>query len=187
MEMDLDYSSYPSFKELSLYCHRVASIVGIMAAEIFGYTDRRTLKYAHNLGMAFQLTNILRDVREDCNRQRLYIPLDELEQYNITVDELMTSKTNDKMRKLFEFQAQRAQQYYQQAFEMLPDADRYSQRSGLIMARIYRATLDEISNDGFNVLEKRISLTPLRKLWLAWTAARQEKHRYKNHIKSGLQ
>lgn len=174
MEMDLDYSSYQSFRDLSLYCHRVASIVGIMAAEIFGYEDRRTLKYAHHLGMAFQLTNILRDVREDCQRGRLYIPLDELRRFGVSPDELVAGRASEATRALFEHQVQRARHYYQQAFAALPEADRYSQRSGLIMAAIYLNTLDEIARDGFRVLERRITLTPLNKLWIAWRTNRRE-------------
>lgn len=179
MEMDLLYDSYPSFKELSLYCHRVASIVGIMAAEIFGYQNRATLKYAHNLGMAFQLTNILRDVHEDLLRGRLYIPLDELEQYQVTAAELRNGTYTDGVRQLLAAQARRAREYYQQAFDLLPEGDRYPQRSGLIMAAIYLATLDEIEKDGFQVLTQRISLTPLRKFWLAWKTARRERKRFR--------
>ncbi len=181
MEMDLDYQSYPSFKELTLYCHRVASMVGIMSAEIFGYQDRRTLKYAHHLGTAFQLTNILRDVREDSQRGRVYIPLDELEQYGVAVNDLNANHTTDTMRRLFEHQARRIAYYYQQAFDLLPDVDRYMQRSGLVMAAIYRATLNHIIVDDYKVLEKRYALTPLRKLWLAWKTVRQEKARYKRY------
>ena len=179
MEMDLLYDSYPSFRELSLYCHRVASIVGIMAAEIFGYQNRATLKYAHNLGMAFQLTNILRDVHEDLLRGRLYIPLDELEQYGVSADELRNGDYTDGVKKLLAAQSLRARDYYRQAFELLPDVDRYNQRSGLIMAEIYLATLDEIEEDGIQVLTQRVSLTPLRKFWLAWKTARRERKRFR--------
>ena len=179
MEMDLLYDSYPSFRELSLYCHRVASIVGIMAAEIFGYQNRATLKYAHNLGMAFQLTNILRDVHEDLLRGRLYIPLDELEQYGVSADELRNGDYTDGAKQLLAAQSLRARDYYRQAFELLPDVDRYNQRSGLIMAEIYLATLDEIEEDGIQVLTQRVSLTPLRKFWLAWKTARRERKRFR--------
>jgi len=179
MEMDLLYDSYPSFKELSLYCHRVASIVGIMAAEIFGYENRATLKYAHNLGMAFQLTNILRDVHEDLCRGRLYIPLDELEQRGVTANELQTGKHSDAIKHLLADQGRRARDYYQQAFKLLPDEDRYRQRSGLIMAEIYLKTLDEIERDDYQVLTRRVSLTPLRKFWLAWKTARRERKRFR--------
>lgn len=179
MEMDLDYQSYPTFRELTLYCHRVASMVGIMSAEIFGYQDRRTLKYAHNLGMAFQLTNILRDIREDRQRGRVYVPLDELEKFRIDLNDLNMNQTTDDLRALFQYQAQRIDAYYRQALEFLPEADRYSQRSGLIMAGIYRATLKKIVSDDYNVLEKRTTLTPMRKLWLAWKIMREEKRRHK--------
>lgn len=184
MEMDLDYDSYPSFKELSLYCHRVASMVGIMSAEIFGYRDRRTPRYAHQLGTAFQLTNILRDVREDAMRGRLYIPLDELKRFGVGVGEIMGNQTNDRIRALLRFQAERARDYYRKAFELLPEIDRYAQRSGLAMAAIYLATLEEIDRDGYNVLERRIALTPIRKLWLAWKTVRQEKTRHRRLLKA---
>ena len=182
MEMDLEFDSYPSFRELSLYCHRVASIVGIMAAEIFGFEDRATLKYAHNLGMAFQLTNILRDVHEDLQRGRLYIPLDEIEQHGVSSDDLIAGNYTPGVKALLAAQAERARQYYQQAFAALPEQDRYTQRSGLIMAAIYLATLDEIELDDYRVLTQRVSLTPLRKLWLAWKTARQEKKRFRNLV-----
>lgn len=184
MEMDLDYNSYPSFKELSLYCHRVASMVGLMSAEIFGYEDRHTLKYAHHLGMAFQLTNILRDVREDSRRGRLYIPLDELHRFGVEMQQIMGDQTTGEIRALLRYQAQRARQYYRKAFEVLPDVDRYAQRSGLIMAAIYLATLEEIEKEGFNVLETRTTLTPLRKLWLAWKTTQQEKKRHKKFVET---
>lgn len=184
MEMDLEFDAYPSFKELTLYCYRVASIVGIMAAEIFGYQDRATLKYAHHLGTAFQLTNILRDVREDAERGRIYLPLDELERFDVSTDDLAGTVTTDNMKKLFTFQADRAKTFYEKAFDVLPDCDRYSQLSGLIMASIYRATLTEIEKDDYKIIEKRIRLSPLRKLWLAWTTSRTEKRRHKKAKKT---
>jgi len=177
MEMDLDYHCYPSFKDLSLYCHRVASIVGLMAAEIFGYEDRHTLRYAHHLGTAFQLTNILRDVREDAKRGRLYIPLDEIAEFELTPEDVLQQRNSDEMHALLNRQLQRAREYYDKALAALPDCDRYAQRSGLAMAAIYRATLDEIEKDGINVFDRRVSLTPLRKLWLAWQTTRREKQR----------
>ncbi|MCC6208951.1 MAG: presqualene diphosphate synthase HpnD [Gammaproteobacteria bacterium] len=182
MEMDLDHDSYESFKDLSLYCHRVASMVGLMSAEIFGYTDRATLKYAHNLGMAFQLTNILRDVREDGLRGRVYIPLDELRRFGISPGEIMGNQTSDRIRDLLRFQADRARSYYRKAFELLPAADRYTQRGGLAMAAIYLETLKEIAADNYNVLEHRVSLTPIRKLWLAWKTMQQEKRQHRKRL-----
>ena len=167
MEMDLDFTRYADFKSLHLYCYRVASVVGLLAAEIFGYTDRRTLKYAHDLGLAFQLTNIIRDVGEDARRGRIYLPQDELARFGVSETELLQATYSDKFRQLMEFQVERAQSHYEQAFAQLPQADRKAQRAGLIMAAIYRTTLNEIVRDGCLVLDRRTSLTPLRKIWLA--------------------
>jgi len=175
MAMDLEQFSYPSFKNLALYCHRAASVVGLLSVEIFGYQERGTLKYAEKLGMALQLTNIIRDVREDAERGRIYLPLDELEKFNVQTQDLLDLKSSPELIELLKFQSQRAKSYYQQAMQALPDGDRYQQRTGLIMAAIYEATLNEIGKDGFGVMQRRISLTPIRKLWLAWRTARHEK------------
>jgi phytoene synthase len=167
MEMDLQQSRYLDFKGLSLYCYRVASVVGLLSAEIFGYRDRQTLKYAHDLGMAFQLTNIIRDVGEDARRGRIYIPIDELQRFNVPAADLLNACYSDNFVALMRFQAERAEKYYAQAFAQLPAVDRKSQRPGLIMAAIYRTLLDEIRAENFQVLHQRIALTPVRKLWLA--------------------
>jgi phytoene synthase len=143
-------------------------VVGVLSVEIFGYSDRRTLKYAHDLGIAFQLTNIIRDVGEDARRNRIYLPMDEMQQFGVTAAEILNANETENFKKLMLFQIDRAQRYYQQAFEHLPAADRKAQRTGLIMAAIYQATLKEISASGCHVLKERVSLTPLRKLWLAW-------------------
>ena len=175
MAMDLEFDVYPTFKELQLYCYRVASVVGLLTVEIFGYKDRKTLKYAHELGMAFQLTNITRDVYEDVQRGRVYLPQDELEKFNVTNDDLLAGKTTENVVNLLKFQIKRANEHYEKAFELLPKEDRFAQRTGIIMAEIYQATLNEIELDGYRVLEHRVKLTPLRKLWLAWKTARREK------------
>ena len=167
MEMDLDQVRYADFRALHLYCYRVASVVGLLAAEIFGYRERQTLKYAHDLGLAFQLTNIIRDVGEDARRGRVYLPQDELARFGVSEDDLLQARYGDNFRQLMAFQVERAQATYAQAFAQLPAADRKAQRAGLIMAAIYRATLDEIVRDDYRVLDQRISLPPLRKLWLA--------------------
>jgi len=182
MQMDLDYDAYPSFTELSLYCYRAASVVGLLTAGIFGYEDAATTRYANDLGLAFQLTNILRDVREDAERGRVYLPLDELQRFGVAAEELRKPVTTDAIRELFAFQATRARDYYRRAFEHLPETDRYAQRSGLIMAEIYQRLLDEIERDGYRVLEHRIRLTPLRKLWLAWRTARREERRHRRRL-----
>ena len=167
MEMDLDNTRYADFKALHLYCYRVASVVGLLAAEIFGYSERQTLKYAHDLGLAFQLTNIIRDVGEDARRGRIYLPQDEIARFGVTEADLLHANYSDNFRRLMAFQVERAQATYQQAFAQLPAADRKAQRAGLVMAAIYRATLNEIVRDSYRVLDQRISLPPLRKLWLA--------------------
>jgi len=178
MEMDLDYNAYRTFEELSLYCYRAASVVGLMAAEIFGYEDRGTLKYARDLGMAFQLTNILRDAGEDARRGRLYIPEEDLERFGVSRDDILHGRLDDKLRALLAFQAERAAQYYQHAFGHLPDGDRYRQRSGLIMAAVYQAVLKAITDSGYQVFGQRIRLSPPRKMWIAWQTARREKRRH---------
>ena len=167
MAMDLAQARYADFKSLQLYCYRVASVVGLLSAEIFGYTDRHTLKYAHDLGMAFQLTNIIRDVGDDARRGRIYLPIDELERFNVPASDILESRHTPEFRRLMEFQAERAYHFYDQAMAQLPACDHRSQRPGLIMAAIYRALLDEIARDGFLVLDRRTSLTPARKIWLA--------------------
>ena len=168
MEMDLIQHRYADFKSLRLYCHRVAGVVGELSAVIFGHTDRATLRYAADLGLAFQLTNIIRDVGEDARRNRIYLPMDELEQFNVSAADILNARETDNFRQLMEFQYQRAQHFYEQAFAALPQADRKTQRAGLVMAGIYRTLLEEIRNEGFKVLSQRTALTPLRKLWIAW-------------------
>jgi phytoene synthase len=175
MAMDLDQFSYPSFKQLALYCHRVASAVGLLAVEVFGYQNRATLKYAENLGMALQLTNIIRDVREDAERGRIYIPQEDIEQFNVDVDDVLALKSSPELIQLLKFQTQRARDYYQKAISLLPNCDRHSQRTGLIMSEIYQTTLDEIELDGFRVMDHRVTLTPIRKLWIAWKIANKNK------------
>ncbi len=168
MEMDLDQPRYQDFKSLQLYCYRVASVVGLLSVEIFGYTNRQTLKYAHDLGIAFQLTNIIRDVGEDARRNRIYLPMDEMQQFGVTAADILNARETENFKKLMVFQIERAQRYYDQALALLPAEDRKTQRTGLIMSAIYRATLEEVVASGCHVLKERISLTPLRKLWLAF-------------------
>ncbi|HMU17346.1 MULTISPECIES: presqualene diphosphate synthase HpnD [Thauera] len=169
MAMDLSQTRYLDFKGLQLYCYRVASVVGLLAAEIFGYQDRQTLKYAHDLGLAFQLTNIIRDVGEDARRGRIYLPIEDLQRFKVPAKDLLEARYSDAFRELMAFQAERAEKFYDQAFAQLPAIDRKAQRPGLVMAAIYRTLLREIARDGFLVLDRRTSLTPLRKVWLAGT------------------
>jgi phytoene synthase len=168
MQMDLDNNRYASFEMLRQYCHRVAGVVGLLSAEIFGYRDRRTLEYAADLGMAFQLTNIIRDVGEDARRDRIYLPLDEMERHGVSVADIAAARETDGFRSLMQFQIERALGFYREAFAKLPAVDRRAQRAGIVMAAIYRTLLDEIRRDGCRVLTRRTALTPVRKLWIAW-------------------
>ena len=168
MEMDLNQSRYLDWPGLERYCYRVAGVVGLLAAGIFGYRDPRTLDYAKSLGLAFQLTNIIRDVGEDARKDRIYLPMDEMKQFGVTAADILQARESEAFRRLLEFQAARARKHYEAAFRALPAADRKAQRPGLIMAAIYRSLLEEIEADGFPVLTRRTSLTPLRKFWIAW-------------------
>jgi len=168
MAMDLDYNAYPDFDALKVYCHRVAGVVGMLSAEIFGYEDPRTLEYAASLGLAFQLTNIIRDVGEDARRNRIYLPLHELAEFGVTSEDIAQGRESENFRKLMDFQIARAQRCYDEAFSKLPAVDRKPQRPGIVMAAIYRTLLEEIRAGGSHVLKQRTALTPIRKMWIAW-------------------
>ena len=168
MEMDLTHHRYADFEALRLYCHRVAGVVGQLSASIFGYRDPRTLEYAEALGIAFQLTNIIRDVGEDARRGRVYLPVDDLARFGLAAEDILALRGGEAFERLMEFETQRAETYYEAAFARLPAEDRRDQRAGLIMAAIYRTLLREIRRDRYAVLQQRIALTPLRKLWIAW-------------------
>jgi len=168
MEMDLVYHRYADFEALKLYCHRAAGVVGQLSASIFGFQNPQTLEYAEALGLAFQLTNIVRDVGEDARRGRVYIPQDELARFGMNAEDLLARRGGERFPEMMAFQADRAQSYYDLAYSKLAPEDRASQRAGLIMAAIYATLLEEIRRDRYDVLDKRIALTPLRKLWIAW-------------------
>jgi phytoene synthase len=168
MEMDLTQTRYLDWAGLERYCYRVAGVVGLLAASIFGYRDARTLDYAKNLGIAFQLTNIIRDVGEDARKNRIYLPMEDLKRFGVPAADILNANETEDFRKLLAFEVARANEFYEKAFQLLPATDRRAQRPGLIMAAIYRALLDEIQSDGFHVLTARTSLTPLRKFWIAW-------------------
>ena len=168
MEMDLDQTRYLDFPGLARYCHHVAGVVGLLAARIFGGRDPATFEYAARLGLAFQLTNIIRDVGEDARKGRIYLPMDELKRFEVPAADILNRRYSERFTALMRFQAERAEQAYDAALALLPAAERRGQRPGLIMAGIYRALLREIVASEFQVLHQRISLTPLRKLWIAW-------------------
>jgi len=166
-QMDLEQSRYLDFPGLARYCHLVAGVVGEVAASIFGRTDPSTTDYAHRLGLAMQLTNIIRDVGDDARRGRIYLPVSELKQFEVKAQEVLNRGYSDRFNALMKFQADRAHRLYDEAFALLPAADRVAQKPGVMMANIYRTLLREIEAGGFQVLHQRTSLTPLRKLWIA--------------------
>ncbi len=167
-QMDLDQTRYLDYQALQRYCHLVAGVVGEVAARIFGQTQDQTTPYAHTLGQALQLTNIIRDVGEDALRGRIYLPVNELQQFDVKAHEILKRTYSDRFTALMQFQAQRAHALYDQALALLPEVDRRAQKPGLMMASIYRTLLREIEASQFQVLHQRIRLTPLRKMWLAW-------------------
>ncbi|MGP1629878.1 MAG: presqualene diphosphate synthase HpnD [Giesbergeria sp.] len=167
-EMDLNQNRYLDYPGLQRYCHLVAGVVGEVAARIFGQTQEATTRYAHTLGQALQLTNILRDVGEDAMRGRIYLPVNELQQFDVKANEILERKYSDRFTALMRFQTERAQRLYDEALALLPAEDLRAQKPGLMMASIYRTLLREIERDNFQVLHQRIALTPLRKFWLAW-------------------
>lgn len=170
-QMDLEQTRYLDYPALQRYCHLVAGVVGEVAANIFGRSTEATLQYAHTLGQAMQLTNILRDVGDDARRGRIYLPVSELQRFDVKAHELLKRESpwgySDRFQALMRFQAERAHALYDQAFALLPEADRVPQKPGLMMANIYRALLRDIEAQGFQVLHQRTSITPLRKLWIA--------------------
>jgi phytoene synthase len=166
--MDLEQTRYLDYANLQRYCHLVAGVVGEVAARIFGQTDPATTAYAHTLGQALQLTNIIRDVGEDALRGRIYLPVNELQRFDVKAHEVLKRTYSDRFTALMRFQAERAHGLYEQALDLLPAQDRRTQKPGLMMASIYRTLLREIEAENYQVLRQRIKLTPLRKLWLAW-------------------
>lgn len=168
MEMDLAQTRYLDEIGLDRYCHCVAGVVGTMSARIFGYSDPRTLEFAEKMGMSLQLVNIIRDVGEDARRGRIYLPVNVLQRYEVPAADIMQGRHSDRFVALMQYHADRARAFYKEALELLPPADRRAQRAGLLMGAIYQTLLDEIEASRYQVLNQRISLTPMRKLWIAW-------------------
>ena len=170
-QVDLEQTRFLDFPALQRYCHLVAGVVGEVAANIFGRTQPQTVQYAHTLGQAMQLTNIIRDVGDDARRGRIYLPVNELQRFGVKASEILARQApwgySERFEALMRFQAERAHALYDQAFALLPEVDRVAQKPGLMMANIYRTLLREIEAQGFQVLHQRTSLTPLRKLWIA--------------------
>ena len=172
MAMDLAQQRYADFADLERYCHRVAGVVGLMSAEIFGHEEASTAGFARDLGIAFQLTNIVRDVGEDARRGRIYLPQEDLARFDVSASAILRAREEPGFGALMAFEVERAGAWYDRAMAQLAPRDRKAQRASLAMAAIYRTLLDEIARDGYHVLDRRIALTPLRKLWIAWRTAR---------------
>lgn len=168
MQMDLEQTRYLDWPALRKYCWHVAGVVGELSAGIFGHTDEKTMEYASRLGLAFQMTNIIRDVGDDARRGRIYLPVSDLQKHGVTAADILNRVHNDKFEALMAFETDRARRLYREAVDLLPAEDRRAQRPGLMMAAIYYTLLDEIADEDWDVLDQRISLTPIRKLWLAW-------------------
>jgi 15-cis-phytoene synthase len=170
-QVDLEQTRFLDFLALQRYCHLVAGVVGEVAANIFGRTQSATLNYAHTLGQALQLTNIIRDVGDDARRGRIYLPMADLQRFDVKAHELLQRQApwgySERFTALMRFQAERAHATYDAALALLPASDQASQKPGLMMANIYRTLLRDIEQQGFQVLHQRTSVTPLRKLWIA--------------------
>lgn len=165
MEMDLDRVTYATWEALRLYCHRVASVVGLVSARIFGAREPATQQYALDLGLALQITNILRDVGEDfANDGRIYLPVDEMAHFGYTRDDLAAQRNNDAFAALMEFQARRAEGFYRAAEQGLPAADRKAMVAAEIMRGIYSRLLDRMRRDGFQVFDRRYRLSRAAKM-----------------------
>lgn len=175
IQMDLQQHLYETFSELALYCYRASGVASLLTTEVYGYEHRNTHKYAQTLGTALQLTRILINIHDDARQGRLYIPLETLHQFDTEPDDLLQKPEPRKLRPLFAQLGRQASDYFELALAQLPDEDRYKQRQGLILAAIYRTLLTEIEADDYRILERRVSLTPLRKFWVAWKTNRREK------------
>jgi phytoene synthase len=165
--MDLAGARYETFDDLSVYCYRVASTIGLIAIEIFGYTDLRTRDYAVNLGKALQLVNILRDIQSDARRGRTYLPRQDLEQFGVRFAELLSGAYRDPFIELMQFECDRARHFFSAARQFLPPQDRRAMVAAEIMAAIYWRLLGRIQERGYNVFGKRVRLPALQKLWIA--------------------
>ena len=171
-QTDLDQTRFLDYAGLARYCHQVAGMAAEVASDIMGRTQAQTLEFAHGLGLAMRLTSIIRDVGDDARHGRIYLPVSELQQFDVKANEILLRKApwgySERFTALMQFQARRAHRLYDEALARLPEADRVSQKPALMVANIYRRLLREIEAGGFQVLHQRIALTPLRKLWIAY-------------------
>ena len=163
VEMDLSIKRYQTFEELRVYCYRVASAVGLVSIEIFGYRNPACKEYAIQLGLALQMTNIMRDVGKDLRSDRIYLPQEDLARFNYSARELQDRQYDDRFVRLMQFEAERARQFFDRAAEVLPREDRRAMVAAEIMASIYRGLLRRMELDKFHVFEKEYSLNKLEK------------------------
>jgi phytoene synthase len=165
--MDIEPARFRTFEDLRLYCYRVASAVGLASIEIFGYKSPECKKYAVDLGLALQLTNILRDVAQDfSNGGRIYLPLEDLERFDYSENDLAAGLNNRRFQALMEFEAARADGFYESAVAALPRGDRKSMAAAEIMRKVYHRLLGKMKRDRFRVFEQRYSLSKLEKIWM---------------------
>jgi len=173
--LDLEINRYTQFGQLEEYCKRTNSVLNLLCAQVLGYQNDSTLKYAEQLGIAEQLTFILRDLRRDLLNEHSYIPQEELDYFNVTTQNLFDEPLPDTVQALLTHQVTRIRAYYANAFKYLVKEDSFNQRSSLIRANLTLATLTEIEKDGYQVVKHRVHLTPLRKLWITWRTLWQTK------------
>ena len=176
--LDLDVTYYATFEELEDHCKHTYSVLSLLSTHILGYQNESSLKYAEQLGIALQLTEILRKLRSDL----FYIPQEDLKLFKVNKDTLFDSQFKETVTALFAYQTTRIRSYYNIAFKYLKKEDHFSQRSGLIRANLALATLQEIEQDGFQLFKHRIHLMPLRKLWIAWYTAWKAKKIQNNGV-----
>ena len=167
VEMDLTVSRYDTFEELSTYCYRVASVVGLVCIQICGYTDVRAREYAIDLGMAMQLTNILRDIREDGELGRIYLPREDLERFGYSEEELLRGEVNDRFRSLMEFEVARAREYFTRGKQLLKLLPIRTRAFPAVLGGLYGRVLDRIEDRQYNVFDSRVSLSTKVKIALA--------------------
>jgi len=175
MEMDIRWQSYQTFSDLREYCYRAASTVGLICIEIFGYDSPRTREYAVNLGLALQLTNILRDLKEDIARGRIYVPLEDLERFGYSEQDFRNNLYNEPFKRMMRYQHTRAASYFRLAAGSLPEQDRASMFAAEIMGAIYKELLDQIQAVEFNVYHNRVSIPKSRRLKIALSIWLQSK------------
>lgn len=183
MEMDLEKSRYETFEELQQYCYRVASTVGLICAEIFGYHHERTKQYAINLGIALQLTNILRDIKSDAKRGRIYLPQEDLRRFGYTESDLMNSVYDDRFRALMKFECDRAHEFFRRAKSFLAEDDKALFYAARAMGNIYYLLLLRIERANYDIFSKRIRLASPIKFLVAMLLRLRNKlpknfHRY---------